>query len=175
METESNGKTSGQTDGVASPPCAASFGLNRDSWGRLVLIDADGRRHVGVEPIRGFPITDPEHWISVCDAEGRELVCVEALADLPTSVRQVLQEELAQREFVPVVRRIASVSTDSAPSDWHVETDRGSTLFTLNSDDDVRRFGPHGVLINDAQGLRYQIPDTRTLDQASRQILDRFL
>jgi hypothetical protein len=165
-------KDDGEAQDRPGPP---GFGLLRDPWGRLVLIDAEGRRHVGVEPIRGFPIHDPTHWISVCDAEGRELVCVEDLDDLPAAVRQTLEEELGQREFTPVVQRIVHVSSDAAPSEWSVETDRGSTRFTLNGDDDVRRLPPHGALLIDARGIRYLIPDTRALDADSRKIIERYL
>ena len=39
--------------------------LYYDDVGRLVLVDAQGVQHAGVEPVRGFPISDPDHWISV--------------------------------------------------------------------------------------------------------------
>ncbi len=121
------------------PAAAGTFGLSHDAWGRLVMIDGDGRRHVGVEPVRAFPISDSLHWISICDIEGRELACVHDLAELPASVRQVLEEDLARREFVPVLQRIYNVSTETAPSEWDVQTDRGRTRFMLHSEDDIRR------------------------------------
>jgi hypothetical protein len=161
---------------VPDGPCAArGFGLHRDAWGRLVLIDAEGRRHVGVEPVRAFPLSDPQRWIALCSAEGREIACIEDLAQAAPAVRQIVEEELAQWEFVPVIQRIQHVSSDAAPAHWEVETDRGPTQFLLNSDDDVRRLGPHRILITDARGLRYQIPDSRALDAASRKLLERFL
>ncbi|HMB06704.1 MAG TPA: DUF1854 domain-containing protein [Isosphaeraceae bacterium] len=151
------------------------FSLSQDNWGRLVLIDVAGRRHVGVEPVRGFPLTDPERWISLCDAEGREVLFIESMDELPAEVRRILVEELALREFVPRIARIVRVSGETFPADWDVETDRGPTRFTLDSEDDVRRLGPHGALISDARKMRYQIPDTRTLDEASRRVLERYL
>jgi hypothetical protein len=81
---------------------------------------------------------------------------------------------LVQREFIPVLRRIVRASSDSPPSDWEVETDRGPTRLSLHSDDDVRRLGPHRALIVDGQGLRYLVPDIRALDAASRRILEHF-
>ena len=163
-------------DASAATPqhVSGEFGLHHDAWGRLVLIDGDGRRHIGVEPVRGFPISDPEHWISICDAEGRELTCIRSLSELPESVRQVLEVDLARREFVPVVRRIVTVSTDSEPSQWEVETDRGPTRFMLNSEDDIRRLGPYSALVIDVHGIRYLISDLRELDAGSRRILDRY-
>jgi hypothetical protein len=153
----------------------AAFGLSLDAWGRLVLINHEGERYVGVEPVRAFPISDPRRWISLCDNHGREVLCIESLDDLAPPIRQLIEEELAQREFVPVIKRIVRVSGETAPSDWDVETDRGSTHFTLDNVDDIRRLGAHRVLITDSQKLRYQIPDPRLLDAASRRVLDRFL
>jgi hypothetical protein len=160
---------------TSSRPVRPGFGLSLDAWGRLVLIDAEGQRYVGVEPVRAFPISDPNRWISLCDGRGREVLCVETLDDLPAPTRQLIEDELAQREFAPIIKRIVRVSGETSPSDWDVETDRGPTRFTLDNVDDVRRLGPHRVLITDARRLRYQIPDARALDAASRRVLERFL
>lgn len=159
----------------AAKPASRAFGLSHDPWGRLVLIDDEGHRHVGVEPVRAFPISDPGHFLSLCDAHGREILCVDSLADLPPATRQTLEDELALREFVPVIKRIVRVSGEISPTDWDVETDRGATRFTLDSEDDVRRISAHRVLITDSQKLRYQVPDTRSLDAPSRRILERYL
>jgi hypothetical protein len=158
------------------PPAAAieAFGLSVDAWGRIVLIDTDGRRHVGVEPVRAFPITDPDHWVSICDAEGHEILCVNDLSGLAVATRLVLEDELAKREFVPIIRRVIQISNESNPAEWDVETDRGPTRFTVDGDEAVRRIGTHHVLITDTRGLRYLVPDVRALDLASRRRLERF-
>jgi hypothetical protein len=163
-------------NGTAHDRQSAAFGLHHDAFGRLVLIDADGGRHVGVDPIRAFPLSVPSQFISLCDEHGRELVCVESLDDLPAHVRKVLEEDLARREFVPVIERISRVTGDGGPaSQWSVETDRGSTRFTIDGEDDVRTLGPHRAMITDSQGVRYLVADTRSLDAASRRILERFI
>ncbi len=153
----------------------SDFGLSIDAWGRLVLSDADGRRHVGVEPVRAFPLTVAGHWIALVDEKGRELVMVEDLARLDPGIRNLLERELASREFVPILRKIVRIIGDSTPCEWEAETDRGPTKFTLDSVDQVRRLGPIRLMITDARGLRYQIPDPSTLDPASRRLLERFL
>ena len=169
METETS-RPGGEARASARP-----FGLVHDEWGRLVLIDADGVRHVGVEPVRAFPISDPTRWISLCDGHGREIACVDSLAELAPGVRQTLEQELALREFVPVIKRIVRVSSEMSPCEWDVETDRGRTRFTLDTEDDVRRLGSDRVLITDARKLRYQVLEARSLDAYSRRILDRYL
>ena len=163
-----------------TPSCGASAGgrglnLRLDERGRLVLETPDGRRFVGVEPVRAFPITDPGRWVSFCDADGREVLCLESLEGLSPESRRVVEEELALREFVPVIRRIVGVTGEGTPSEWEVETDRGPTRFTLDNEEDLRRLGNFRVMITDARKLRYQVPDTRALDSSSRRLLERFL
>ena len=154
---------------------AHGIDLHYDSFGRLVLVDAQGREHVGVESVRGFPISDVQHWISICDTAGHEVLCIEDLDLLPPPVREVLEKDLTRREFVPTIERIDRVSSDSDPSEWDVQTDRGATHFLLKSDDEVRSIGPTRALIIDSHGIRYLVPDTRALDRASRRILERYL
>jgi hypothetical protein len=163
-----------QTATPAEQLAARGFQLHRDAFERLLLTDADGRKLVGVEPIRAFPISAPQEWLSIIDAEGHEVLCIREIDKLPSDVRKILDEELARREFVPIIQRITSMTADVDPSQWHVETDHGSTSFLLDSEDDVRRLGPYKALFIDTHGIRYLIPDTRTLDYASRRILDRY-
>jgi hypothetical protein len=151
------------------------FGLTHDAWGRLVLIDSEGRRFVGVDPVRAFPITHPTRWVSICDAEGHEILTIASLDDLAPALRQTIENELALREFIPVIQRIDRISADAFPSDWDVATDRGATRFTVENEEDIRRLGPSRVMITDARRLRYQVPDVAALDAKSRRLLERFL
>jgi hypothetical protein len=153
---------------------ARGFQLNRDDFDRLVLTDADGRKYLGVAPIRAFPISSPDQWLSIIDADGREILFIREFSSLPADTRAILEKELSLREFVPVIRRIESVAADVDPSLWLVVTDRGPTSFLLDSEDDVRRLGTYKVLFIDTHGIRYLIPDTRELDSASRRIMDRY-
>jgi hypothetical protein len=151
------------------------FGLHCDPWGRLVLTDAAGGQHVGVTPVRAFPISAPEHGLALCDAEGREVWWIEEIGELPPTVRRLLEDELGRRQFMPIIHRVLSISATAEPSRWEVETDRGRTTFVLNSEDDVHTLEDHRALITDAHGARYLIPDTRALNSASRRLLERFL
>jgi hypothetical protein len=149
--------------------------LALDPWGRLILTDGAGVVHMGVLPVRAFPISDPGRWVVLCDAEGRALVCIPDLAALPLDTEALLAQELARREFVPVILRVLHVSSYLEPAEWGVDTDRGPTRFVLKSEDDVRRLGPYSAMIQDAQGIRYLVPDTRDLDFYSRRAVDRYL
>jgi len=151
------------------------FSLQRDPWDQLVMIDADGARHENVEPMRSFPITDPEHGISICDTEGHEILWIDDMADVPSPTRETLVDDLNRREFVPIIQRIVGVSAEVDPCQWDVETDRGPPRFLLNSEEDVRRLGAFSTLILDSHGIRYLVRDVRKLDVPSRRILERYL
>jgi hypothetical protein len=146
-----------------------------DTLGRLVFRDAQGGEHVDVTPVRGFPISEPDYGVSICDSEGRELLWIERLTDLPAEPRATLQMELSRREFMPVLQRIVRISTNAEPCEWDVETDRGRTSFVLRSDEDVRRLDDGRSMVTDANGVSYLIPDLESLDAASRRYLERYL
>ena len=154
---------------------SAGFHLERDSFDRLVLVDGAGERHVGVEPVRAFPISDPEFGLSLVGAQGRELAWVERLSALPAETQQLLREELSSRDFTPQIRRIIHISIGADPSKWTVETDRGPTTFMLKSSEDVRRLDARRAMIIDAHGTRYLISDVGRLDRYSRRNLERYL
>ena len=151
------------------------FSLSCDPLGRLVLIDAQGRRHVGVHPVRSFPISDPDNWIVLLDDDGREVAVIPELAGLPDGLKATLAAELAMREFVPVIERIIRVAGETLPTEWQVETDRGPTRFILADEDHLRKLGANRILIADAHGNRYLVQDTTALDAASRRYLERYL
>lgn len=148
--------------------------LYRSPEGRLVY-EKDGTTHGDVMALRMFPFTDPGHWIALCDREYRELLCIEDIATLPRDMAQLIREDLQAREFVPIIKRVQSVSVAVDPSDWHVETDRGETRFTLTDEDDIHRLGSSRVLIIDDYGIRYLIPDVRKMDASSRRILSHYI
>ena len=153
----------------------ASFSLQRTPSGRLVFTDTDGQSHVGVVPVRAFPIAAPDEGISLVNAEGHEVVWIDDLRTVAPAARALLQEELALRDFVPEITRLKSVSSFGTPSVWTVETDRGETSFILKGEEDIRRLARTGLLIAGSQGVQYSVRDMTALDRASRRLLERFL
>ena len=149
--------------------------LTRNDWGELVWTSDAGESHVGVSAIRMFPISDPDCWIALCDRQGRELQTIEDLRSLSPATRQLIEEELGLRGFIPIIRRVFSISSLSEPCEWDVETDRGRTRFVLRSEEDVRRLSPHRAIIVDARGIRFLISDARELDQTSRRFVEWYL
>jgi hypothetical protein len=151
------------------------FELARHASGRLLLTGSDGQQHLGVVPVRAFPIAAPDEGVSLVGADGHELVWLERLDTLPPALRKLLEEELALRDFVPEITRLISVSSFGTPSTWRVETDRGETTFVLKGEEDIRRLSRQALLIATGHGVHFSVKDMGALDRASRRLLERFL
>lgn len=151
------------------------FTLSRDSFGKLTLTAEDGEVHVGVSPVRAFPIQAPQQGISMVLSNGKEVGWIDNLAALPAPIRELVQDELDGREFMPVIHHIVRVSSFATPCTWEVNTDRGDTAFTLKGEEDIRRIGDASLLVADNHGIQFLIRDMFTIDKHSRKILDRFL
>lgn len=151
------------------------YQLQRNAFGRLEFIAAAGERCDSVQPVRAFPITAPDDGIALVDPYGHELAWIDRLDDLPDEMRRLLADELAGREFMPVIERIVNVSSFATPSTWEVDTERGRTQLILKGEEDIRRLTPPALLIADSHGINFLIRDRQALDQQSRRFLDRFL
>lgn len=163
---------------LPNSPAAVDFSqplpLSRNSFGRLVL-QKDGGGHV-VNPVRAFPLSAPLQGVSLIGEDGKEALWISDLNAVDAAARRLLDEDLAAREFQPLIERIVSVSTFSVPSVWSLETDRGAVNMTLKAEEDIRKLnGRQNLLITSADGVHYKLPDTTKLDKASRKLLERFL
>jgi hypothetical protein len=154
---------------------STNFQLSRDSFGKLVLTNAEGEVHVGVSPVRAFPIQAPDKGISMVLGDGKEVGWIDDIAGLPLQIRELVQDELEGREFMPEIARVKDVSSFATPCTWFVSTDRGDTEFTLKGEEDIRRIGAASLLITDNHGINFLIRDMYTIDKNTRRILDRFL
>ena len=153
---------------------SSPLALSRNSFGRLVFLK-DGTAHQ-VNPVRAFPLSAPLQGISLVGEDGKEVLWIADMEAVDPAARALLEEDLAAREFQPLIERIVSVSTFSVPSIWTLETDRGPVNMTLKAEEDIRKLhGRQNLLITSADGVHYRLPDTSRLDKASRKLLERFL
>jgi Domain of unknown function (DUF1854) len=151
------------------------FDLYRDPYGAWMLRTPDGQQHAAVTVVRPFPISAPSESVSILNQEGRELVWIERLMDLPGPLQETVIEALTQREFMPEIERLIQVSSYATPSVWQVQTNRGLTELVLKGEEDIRRLNAKTLIIADAHGVQYLIRDLPALDRMTRKQLDRFM
>jgi hypothetical protein len=154
---------------------ASSFKLSRDEWNHIVVHDADGHEHRDVSVVPLFPISASKQWISLVGADGDEIVCFESLKGLEPTTIALLEEELALREFVPVIVKVINVSGTQEPCEWTVDTNHGRTSFVINAEEDVRRISNKSVVFTDANGIRFRVDDLKQLDSRSRSFVEWYI
>jgi hypothetical protein len=152
-----------------------NFQLSRNAFGKLILTDDAGEVHIGVAPVRAFPIQAPDKGISMVLSNGKEVAWIDDIGGLPIQVRELVMDELEGREFMPEILHVMRVSSYATPCTWYVRTDRGDTEFTLKGEEDIRRIGACSLLVADNHGINFLIRDMYTIDKHTRKILDRFL
>ena len=154
---------------------SALFQLSLDPFGKLIVTLSDGSQHLGAVVVRAFPIAAPQQSISILSAEGKELVWIDDLAQVPSNERHWVEQALQGREFMPEITRLDGVNSFSTPSIWRVQTSRGETELVLKGEEDIRRLSPTTLIVADAHGVQFLIRDLPSLDRHTRKLLDRFL
>jgi hypothetical protein len=92
---------------------------------------------------------------------------------LDSESRRVLQDVLKQLYFTAEIIQVNAIEEQSHIPTWDVETDRGPRTFDMASTRrDIRILERGRLLIRDADGNRYEIPDYRQLDAFSKAIIE---
>jgi ATP-binding cassette subfamily B protein len=144
-----------------------------NSRGELEFTSRAGVRRV--HPVRCFPLTEPDVWISLVDQRGYEAAVVPDLNLLPEGPRAMISAALDEREFVPNITAIEKIVVTPTHGQWYVATDRGKTSFGLGHEDHVRPLAKHRFVVSDVNGMRYVVRDANQLDSRSRRLLSRYL
>lgn len=148
-----------------------AFNLVTDEHGRLVLRRPGLEDKVDVRVRRSFPWSSPGRFISIRDAEGKELLLIDDLAQLDPPRRQVIEDSLNSASFIPRITRVDHVDARFGHQDWKVQTDRGPVEFRVQEREDIR-FLPDGRFrLKDADGNVYELPSAVELDEHSRRAI----
>jgi hypothetical protein len=145
----------------------------RDEFHR-VHVEVDGEtEHVDVKPARVFPISGAADCISFLDRDDKEVLLLKGTSELDPESRQVLEEEIGRTYFVPKITYIYEIEDSHGAARWEVETDRGYRVFDVRDREDVRVIKGRRVLLQDADGNRFEIEDLSLLDPQSQKLVDK--
>ena len=126
----------------------------------------------GLEPRRLFPVTSPDHYITLLNEDGKEVMVIRALSDLDPASAKVIEESLADYYLVPKILRIISQVEKYGTHHWVVETDRGICEFDIrNLFHDIHVMKSGLVRVRDANDNRYVIENVNDLDKYSAAII----
>ncbi|MGN1346253.1 MAG: DUF1854 domain-containing protein [Eubacteriales bacterium] len=125
---------------------------------------------------RAFPFDHPYAYISVLDADSRELGIIADVDALGEDAAALLRAELERKYYTPVIRKILSLKDKFGFSYWKVLTDEGELSFTLRDTfQSLMKVGGTRIFVNDIDGNRYEIPNIEELDRKSYHKIELFL
>jgi hypothetical protein len=152
---------------------ADDLALERAPDGRLLVLTTDGP--VAVRLRQCFPWSEPSRHISLRDDRDHEVALVADPSSLDEESRTALELALAEAGFVLEVTRVVDVDEEVEIRQWSVETKQGRRTFQTHLDDWPRVLPKGGLLIRDVAGDLYRLPDPRSLDRKSRELLWAFV
>ena len=144
----------------------------RDESGRLKLIFDDNKEVLIRRVVRAFPLTMPWRYIILIDENGGEVGLLRGLKCLDEKSMKVLKEELERVYFIPKIKKIHRIKEEFGILIWETETDKGPRRFEVTSRRDVKKMGKRRIIVRDADGNLYDIPDYADLDQKSIILLE---
>jgi len=135
-----------------------------------VTIEND-RSCLRVVPMRAFPVSMRNQYISIRDMKGDELGIIKNLEELDKESQELLEEEIQKRYLTPVIIKINAIHDKMGIVEWDVETDRGAKKFLTRSIHHSIEDTGKGFTIKDMESNRYEIRDYSELDPDSIAIL----
>ena len=146
--------------------------ISRNQFAEMEAELPDGSVHAPVEPVRVFPLTQPDQYISLLDAHKNELGLIEDIKQLQKVDQAILAEELEKCYFMPKITKIHALEGRFGVTQWDAETEVGSVSFDLRSRNDITALDSGRVLIKDVDGNRYEIVNYHQLDPKSVVLLE---
>jgi hypothetical protein len=141
---------------------------------RQLHVEVDGKtEYVDVRPTRAFPISGAADLISFLDRDDKEVVLLQNPTGLDPDSSKALEEEMERAYFVPRITHIYDIEDSHGAARWEVKTDRGYRVFDVRDREDVRILGGRRVLLQDADGNRFEVEDIEQLDERSRRLIDK--
>ncbi|HAZ18924.1 MAG TPA: hypothetical protein DCY75_01970 [Clostridiales bacterium] len=125
---------------------------------------------------RAFPFEYPESFLAVMDTEQNELGVIQDVTDFDPETRQFLRCALARRYYMPIIVRIDSIKERFGFSYWKCKTDQGDVSFSVKDTyRSILKVGENRIVITDADGARYDIPDLIHFDKKSFRKIELYL
>jgi len=130
----------------------------------------DDKSCLRVVPMRSFPISIRDQYISLRDMKGNELGIIKDPKELDKDSHKLLEDEIQRRYFTPVIRKIKSIRDKMGIVEWEIETDRGAKIILTRSIHHNIEETSAGFIIKDMENNQYELRKSE-LDPVSTAIL----
>lgn len=132
--------------------------------------------YTSVAIYRAFPHSLGDRYLSVRDANNKEIGIISDLADFANEQVELIKGELERRYFTPIIKSVHKLKEEFGYIYWEVETDRGPRRFTTkNSHECILPLSQQRLIITDVDGNRFDVPNYRALDAKSVKQLETLM
>lgn len=154
-------------------PQKCSFYINPKGFTALRIEDKDYRR---VRLLRTLPLQRPFEYISVSDMDKKEIGIIRNVADFSPEQREIIEKDLAARYYSPNITEIYSVKEKMGSFYFDVSIDGFKKTFAVKDiSRNIKVLDSGAVMLTDADGNRFIIPDIDKLKSKTRRQLEPFL
>jgi len=151
------------------------FRLTREG-DQVFLQFGDSEMKTAVKLVWVRPITARGSEISFIGPDKQEVLMISGLDALESKSRKVAEEEIARRYVFPRITRVISATASFGVRYWHVETDLGERHFALkNASKNAVWLTDEHLVLNDTLGCRYQVTSYSSLDERSRDEIEKVI
>lgn len=156
-------------------PENASFKRNDGGLISLTLKTGDTvEEFERIVPVRAFPISEPGEFIAIRKPDtrekgkGEEIGMIRRLSDFDGETVKIIEKELSDRYFTPVIEKIYNVKEKFGYIYFDVKTSAGKVSFVMNNpSSNIRVLEDKRSLLYDIDGNCFEIPEVSKFDKAS--------
>ncbi len=165
-------------------PENARFSRSEGGLISMTLKKSDGGEEFfeRVVPVRAFPVTEPDCFISIREPDtkdvgkGAEIGLIEKLSDFDKETVSIIKKELDKRYFTPEILKIYNIKEQFGYLYFDVLTTAGKSSFVMNNpSSNIRVLEDKRSLIYDIDGNCFEIPEISKMDKASFKKIEIYL
>ncbi len=141
----------------------------------FLAAEIDGKIYKRVILTRTLPLSLPNEYICISDIEKNEVGIIEKIADFSPEQQKLINSELSQRYYCPVIEKIESIKEKMG--NFYFDVVIGGIKKSFAVKDITKSIRQHGdaIDVTDIDGNRYRITDFDSIEAKSRRKLEPYL
>ena len=141
----------------------------------FLAAEIDGKVYKRVILTRTLPLSLPNEYICISDIEKNEVGIIEKIADFSPEQQKLINSELSQRYYCPVIDKIESIKEKMG--NFYFDVVIGGVKKSFAVKDITKSIRQHGdaIDVTDIDGNRYRITDFDSIESKSRRKLEPYL
>ena len=154
-------------------PDSCRFYVNPNGFTALKIDETDYKR---VRLLRTLPLGRPFEYISVTDMDKKEIGIIRDIREFSREEKEIIENDLADRYYCPEISEIISVKEKMGFLYFDVSIDGYKKTFAVKDiSRNIKQLDSGAVLVSDADGNRFVIPDLNRVKSKSRRQIEPYL